>query len=45
MGVRVGQQAESRAQYYLKHQSEIEDVIRFLVHRIDRTPESHIRGR
>jgi trehalose 6-phosphate phosphatase len=45
MGVRVGQQAESRAQYYLKHQSEIEDVIRFLVHRIDRTPESHIGGR
>jgi trehalose 6-phosphate phosphatase len=45
MGVRVGQQAESRAQYYLKHQSEIEEVIRFLVHRIDRTPESHPRGR
>jgi len=45
MGVRVGQQAESRAQYYLKHQSEIEDVIRFLVHRIDRTPESYARGR
>jgi trehalose 6-phosphate phosphatase len=45
MGVRVGQQAESRAQYYLKHQSEMEDVIRFLVHRIDRTPESYARGR
>lgn len=45
MGVRVGYQAESRAQYYLKYQSEVEEVIRFLVHRIDRTPESHIRGR
>lgn len=39
LGVRIGQQAKSRAQYYLKHQSEIEEVIRFLVHRIDRTPE------
>ncbi|MBX9658150.1 MAG: trehalose-phosphatase [Nitrospiraceae bacterium] len=39
MGVRVGYQTESQAQYYLKHQSEIEEVIRFLVHRIDRTPE------
>lgn len=39
MGVRVGYQAESQAQYYLKHQGEMEDVIRFLVHRIDRTPE------
>jgi len=40
MGVRVGHRAESRAQYYIKHQGELEDVIRFLVHRIDRTPES-----
>ena len=40
MGVRIGHRAESRAQYYLKHQSEIEEVIRFLVRRIDRTPES-----
>jgi trehalose 6-phosphate phosphatase len=50
MGVRVGYQAESRAPYYLKHQSEIEEVIRFLVHRIDRTPEfsdrhRHLSGR
>ena len=37
MGVRVGRQAESRAQYYINHQGEIEDVIRFLVRRIDRT--------
>jgi trehalose 6-phosphate phosphatase len=43
MGVRIGHQPESRAQYYLKHQSEIEEVIRFLVHRIDRTPESYAR--
>ncbi len=40
MGVRVGRHAESRAQYYVKDQGEIEDVIRFLVHQIDRTPES-----
>lgn len=40
MGVRVGCQPESRAQYYVKHQSEIEEVIRFLVHRIDGIPES-----
>ena len=39
MGVRVGPQAESRAQYYLKHQSEIEEVIRFLIHHIDRAAE------
>jgi trehalose 6-phosphate phosphatase len=44
MGVRVGHQVESRAQYYLKHQSEMEDVIRFLVHRIDRTPEFADQG-
>ena len=37
MGVRIGHQPESRAQYYLKYQSEMEDVIRFLVHRIDGT--------
>lgn len=40
MGIRVGKHAESRAQYYVKHQGEIEAVIRFLVHRIDRTRES-----
>lgn len=39
MGVRIGRYAESRAQFYLKHQSELEEVLRFLVHRIDRTPE------
>ena len=40
MGVRIGRQPHSRAGYYLNHQTEIEEVIRFLVHRIDRTPES-----
>lgn len=40
MGVRVGRQSESRARFYMKQQSEIEEVLRFLVHRIDRTPES-----
>jgi trehalose 6-phosphate phosphatase len=40
MGVRIGKEAHSRAKFYLKHQGEIEEVIRFLVHRIDRTPES-----
>ena len=40
MGVRIGKQADSRAKFYLKRQGEIEDIIRFLVHRIDRTPES-----
>ena len=44
MGVRVGRHARSRAQYYLNHQGEIEEVIRFLVHRIDRTPESADQG-
>ena len=44
MGIRIGEQADSRANFYLKHQGEIEDVIRFLVHRIDRTPESAERG-
>ena len=40
MGVRVGQHSESRAQYYVKDQGEIEDVIQVLVHRIDRTTKS-----
>ena len=40
MGVRVGHHPESRAQYYLKHQSEVEEVIRLLVHRIDGTLET-----
>lgn len=39
MGVRVGLHAGSRAKYYIKHQGEVEDVLRFLIHRLDRTPE------
>jgi trehalose 6-phosphate phosphatase len=39
MGVRVGHRAGSRARYYLKRQDEIEDVIRFIVHRLDGTPD------
>lgn len=44
MGVRVGRHAESRAQFYLKQQGEIEEVLRFLVHRMDRTPEAAANG-
>lgn len=40
MGVRVGRHSESLAQYYVKDQGEIEDVIRTLLHRLDRTPDS-----
>jgi len=40
MGIRVGIHAESQAKFYLKHQGEMEEVLRFLVHRIDRTPEA-----
>jgi len=40
MGIRVGKHAESHAKFYLKHQGEIEDIIQFLVHRINRIPES-----
>lgn len=40
LGVRVGHQPHSRARYYIKHQSEVEDVLRFLVHRLDGTPET-----
>lgn len=40
MGVRVGRQSASKAKYFIHHQGEIEEVLRFLVHRIDRTPES-----
>lgn len=43
MGVRVGSHAESRAKYYIKHQGEIEDVLRFLIHRLDRTPDALVQ--
>jgi trehalose 6-phosphate phosphatase len=39
MTVRVGRHEESRARYFINHQEEIEDVLRFLVHQIDRTNE------
>lgn len=44
MTVRVGRHEESRARYFINHQEEIEDVLRFLVHRLDRDPESHACG-
>ena len=40
MGVRVGREAESQAKFYLHHQGEVERVLRFLVHRMDGTPEA-----
>jgi trehalose 6-phosphate phosphatase len=40
MGVRVGRQSESQAKFYLHHQGEVEEVLRFLVHRMDGTPEA-----
>jgi trehalose 6-phosphate phosphatase len=40
MGVRVGFHHESEARYYVKSQNEVEEVLRFLVHRIDGTPEA-----
>ncbi|MCP9449917.1 MAG: trehalose-phosphatase [Nitrospira sp.] len=40
LGVRVGYHPHSQARYYVKHQSEVEDVLRFLVHRLDGTPET-----
>ncbi len=39
MGIHVGKD-ESQAEYYVDHQGQVEDVIRFLVHRLDRTPET-----
>jgi trehalose 6-phosphate phosphatase len=40
MGIHVGHGADSQAEFYVDHQGEVEDVIRFLVHRMDRTPEA-----
>jgi trehalose 6-phosphate phosphatase len=40
MGVRIGRRSQSRAGYYLNHQTEIEEVIRLLVHRLDHTTET-----
>ncbi|NOT22863.1 MAG: trehalose-phosphatase [Nitrospiraceae bacterium] len=44
MGVRVGRHEESRAKYFINHQGEIEDVLRFLVHQLDRTPAPADQG-
>lgn len=40
LGVRIGESANSQARYYLKRQEEIEEVLRFLIHRLDKTPET-----
>ena len=44
MGVRVGPHEKSRAKYFINHQEEIKDMLRFLIHCIDRTPESYAGG-
>jgi trehalose 6-phosphate phosphatase len=44
MGVRVGPHEKSRAKYFINHQGEVEDILRFLVHRFDRTPGPHTYG-
>ena len=44
IGVRVGIHAESQAKFYLKHQGEMEEVLRFLVHQLDKTPEAADHG-
>ncbi len=44
MGVRVGPHEKSRAKYFVNHQGEINDILRFLIHCIDRTPESYADG-
>jgi len=44
MGVRVGLHEKSRARYFINHQGEIEEIIRFLAHRINRTPEPTEQG-
>jgi trehalose 6-phosphate phosphatase len=44
MGVRVGRHEKSRAGYFVDHQKEIEEVLRFLLHCFDRTPGSQTSG-
>ncbi len=44
MGVRVGLHEKSRAKYFINHQGEIKDVLRFLIHCIDQAPESFACG-
>lgn len=38
MGVRVGLHEQSRAKYFINHQGEIKDILRFLIRCIDRIP-------
>ena len=40
MGVRVGPHEKSRAGYFIHHQGEIKDILRFLIDCLGRTPES-----
>lgn len=44
MGVRVGSYEKSRAKYFINHQGEIKDVLRFLIHCIDQASESYACG-
>ena len=44
MGVRVGPHEKSRARYFINHQGEIKDILRFLIDCIDRIPESSASG-
>lgn len=44
MGVRVGPHEKSRARYFIHHQEEIEEVLRFLIQRVDRIPGSQASG-
>ena len=40
MGVRVGPHEKSRAGYFIHHQGEIKDILRFLIDCLGRTPDS-----
>ena len=44
MGVRVGPHEKSRARYFINHQGEIKDILRFLIDCIGRIPESSASG-
>lgn len=44
MGVRVGPHERSQARYFINHQGEIEDILRFLIHCLDRPLGSHAYG-
>ncbi len=44
MGVRVGSYEKSRAKYFINHQGEVKDVLRVLIHCIDRIPKPSASG-